>query len=170
MRGRRRVLAGLTAAAAALLAVVCIAVVVQRGRRTSLVQVGPIRVDNIVLHHMEAPFMNLAKKGADIFQTKNFLSPPAPVAHKAQHQVLKGSAPPAKHVVKTAAAAATPLKGADHGVVYYYMPNSAEKGAKLAQSKLQHMASHVMLAAPPPGVIVAPQPGDGPQVSVGEKP
>ena len=167
MRGRRRVIAGLAAAAAALLAVACIAVVVQ-SRRTSLVQVGPIRVDNVALHHMEAPFINLAKKGADIFQTKNFLSNSAPPAQKAQHQVLKGKAPPAtKHMAKTAAAVAAPVKGADHGVVYYYMP-PVEKGAKQAQSKLQHMASHVMLAAPPPGVVVAPQPGDGPQVSVGE--
>ena len=107
--------------------------------------------------------MNLAKKGANIFQARNFLSHSAPVEHKAKQQSLEHTAPPAK-TVKSAATVATPVKGADHGVVYYYMP-AADKGAKLAQSKLQHMASHVMLAAPPPGVIVSPSVGDGPQVS-----
>ena len=168
MRSRRRTFAGLAAVVSAVLAIACIAVVVRKSGQTSLMQVGPIRVDNIALHHMEAPFVNLAKKGENIFQAKNFLLQSAPAAHEAKKQALKHVAPPAKHT-RSAATVATPVKGSDHGIVYYYMP-PAEKGAKLAQSKLQHIASHVMLAAPPPGVIVAPAVGDGPQVSAGINP
>ena len=147
--GRNRTIAGAVAAVSMLLALAAVTMVVQKSGRTSLMQLGPLHVDNVELHHLAAPFTNLAHKGASYFESSKPAAAPAP--HKA---------------VKQMKAAAAPVKGAQPGVVYYYVPPADHKGAKLAQSKLQHLAAgQQQLAAPSPGTFVSPNVGDGPSVS-----
>ena len=150
---RSRALA--VAAGSILLSIAAVAMAVQWSGPTRLLQLGPVHVGNVEMHHLAAPLTNLAHKGMAFFES-------SPAAHA---RAMPG-APPAKPV-RAVAEPAHAVKAADSGVVYYYMPPASNKGAKLAasHSKLQQMAAgNQILAAPPPGVFVAPTVGDGPAV------
>ncbi len=149
------------AAGSILLALVAVAMAVQRSGPTRLLQLGPVHVGNVEMHHLAAPFTNLAHKGMAYFES-------SPAAHAR----AMPSAPPAKPA-RAVAEPAHAIKGADSNVVYYYMPPASDKGAKLAasQSKLQQMSTgNQILAAPSPGVFVAPTVGDGPAVRSHSRP
>ena len=158
-RGRAPALA--VAAGSILLALAAVAMVVQRSGPTRLLQLGPVHVGNVEMHHLSAPFTNLAHKGMAYFES-------SPAAHAR----AMPSAPPAKPA-RAVAEPAHAAKGAGSSVVYYYMPPASDKGAKLAasHSKLQQMAAgSQILAAPPPGVFVSPSVGDGPAVRSRSRP
>lgn len=161
--GRSRTIAGAVAAVSALLALAAVTNVVRKASPTTLMQLGPLHVDNVELHHLAAPFTNLAHKGEAYFASAKPAAAPAPAPHKGVKQMKAAG----HHKIATEAATAAPAKGAQPGVVYYYMPSVDHKGAKLAQSKLQHLASgQQQLAAPSPGTFVSPNVGDGPTVSL----
>jgi len=169
---RGRALAGV-AGASILLALAAVTMAVQKSGPNRLLQLGPVQISNIEINHLRRavePFTNLAHK--TMAKAMTF---PALMLGDA-----KSSAPHAKPLRAVAEPAEQPVKSFDSGVVYYYMPPASGNGAKLAKtaanaaaveaaafghSKLQHLAAaSQILAAPPPGVVVAPNVGGAPTV------
>jgi len=84
-----------------LLALAAVTMIVKKSGPTSLMQLGPLRVDNVEIHHLEAPFTNLANKAKSVVY---YYVPPAKHAAKLSQSKLQ-------HMAASANMLAAPAPG-----------------------------------------------------------